>query len=203
MDLLLLPSDYKYHLSDSKDPTITETVHRNHLVEYYPEEGSLPAMIEEYVPPDNRKDDFYERFVERRTGDLNNSSTKEEHDSFAFPIEPLRSIPPNTQKRLSAHSYDSGITSPVAFSRTPVLFPATAIENSTPYPSTSQHTQVARPSPKEHLSLSQQDFRDSATRMARNSVKLHSKEPRYNRSQPNHTDFQSVLRARTRQGYKL
>ena len=160
-------------------------------------------MIEEYVPPDHRNDDFYERFIERRTGVLNNPSIKEEHDSFAFPIEPLRSIPPNTQKRLSAHSNASGITSPVASSRTPVLSPATPLENSTPYPSTSQHTQVARPSPKEHLSPIQQYIRKSATRMARNSVKLHSKEPRYNPSQPNPTDSQSVLRARTRQGYKL
>ena len=36
-----------------------------------------------------------------------------------------------------------------------------------------------------------------------NSRKPKNKEPKYNRSQPNHPDPQSVLRTRTRQGYKL
>ena len=81
-----------YQIQDDKHPTVFETVLRNHLVEHYPKEGSLPAMIEEYVPPDYRNDSFYERFMEQRTGDLNNPSTTEEHDSFPFPIEPLRSI---------------------------------------------------------------------------------------------------------------
>ena len=45
-----------YQIQDDKDPSVFKTVHRNHLVEYYPKEGSLPAMIEEYVPPDYRND---------------------------------------------------------------------------------------------------------------------------------------------------
>ena len=36
-----------YQIQDDKDPTIIKTVHRNHLVEYYPKERSLPAMIED------------------------------------------------------------------------------------------------------------------------------------------------------------
>ena len=36
-----------------------------------------------------------------------------------------------------------------------------------------------------------------------NSRKPKNKGPKYNRSQPNHPDPQSVLRTRTRQGYKL
>ena len=82
-----------YRIQDDKDPTVTKTVRRNHFVEYYPKEGSLPAMIGEYVPPDHRKDDFYERFMEQSTRDLKNPITTEEHDSFPFPIEPLQSIP--------------------------------------------------------------------------------------------------------------
>ena len=81
-----------YQIQDDKDPTIIKTVHRNHLVEYYPKEGSLPAMIEEYLPSDHQDDNFYERFMEQRTRDLNNPSTIDEHDTFPFPIEPLRSI---------------------------------------------------------------------------------------------------------------
>ena len=58
-------------------------------------------MIEEFVPSDHQKDNFYESFTEERTRDLNNAGTTEEHDSFPFPIEPLRSFPPtNKPKRL-------------------------------------------------------------------------------------------------------
>ena len=37
----------------------------------------------------------------------------------------------------------------------------------------------------------------------KNSRNSKAKEPRYNRSQPDHPNSQSVLRTRTRQGYKL
>ena len=53
-----------YQIQDDKDLTVIKTVHRNHLVEYYPKEGSLPAMIEEYVPSNQQNDNFYERFME-------------------------------------------------------------------------------------------------------------------------------------------
>ena len=60
-----------YQIQDDKDPTVIKTVHRNHLVEYYPKEGSLPTMIEEYVLSNHQNDNFYERFMEQRTRDLN------------------------------------------------------------------------------------------------------------------------------------
>ena len=193
-----------YQIQDDKDPTVRKTVHRNHLVEYYPKQRSLPAMIEEYVPPDYRNDSFYERFMEQRTRDLNNPSTTEEHDSFLFEIEPLRSIlSTNKPTRPSMHSNDSGITSPLVSSRTPVLSPAVPIETSTPHPSSSHHDQPAQVSPREHLSPIQQFIRNSATRMAKNSNKSRLEEPKYNRSQPNYPDSQSVLRTTTRQEYKL
>ena len=47
-----------YQIQDDKDPSVIKTVHRNHLVEQYLTEESLPAMIEEYVPHDQRRDDF-------------------------------------------------------------------------------------------------------------------------------------------------
>ena len=56
--------------------------------------------------------------MEQRTRDLNNPSTTEEHESFRFPIELLRSISSTNQtKRSSMHSNDSGITSPLASSQ--------------------------------------------------------------------------------------
>ena len=127
-----------YQIQDYKDPTVIKTVHRNHLAENYPKEGSLPAMIEEYVPSDYQNDNFYEHFMEPRTRDLNNPSTTEEHGSFSFPIEPLRSILPlNKTKRSSMHSKDSGITSPLASSRNPVLSPAIPTETPTSHQSPS------------------------------------------------------------------
>ena len=193
-----------YQIQDDKDPTVLKTVHRNYLVEYYPKEGFLPAIIEEHVPPDYRNDSFYERFMEQRTGDSNNPSTTEEHDSFPFPIEPLRSISStNKPTRPSMHSNVSGITSPLVFTRTPVLSLAVPIETSTPHPSSSHHDPPAQVSPREHLSPIQQFIRKSATHMARNSVRSRPKEPKYNRLQPNYPDSQSVVRTITRQGYKL
>ena len=57
-----------YQIQDDKDPTVIKTVHRNHLVQNYPKEGSLSAMIEKDVPSDHQNDNFYERFMEQRTG---------------------------------------------------------------------------------------------------------------------------------------
>ena len=82
------------------------------------------------------------------------------------------------------HSNDSVITSPLASSCTPVLSPAIPTETSTPHPSSSQHAQTAQLSPRENLSPIQQFIRNSATRMAQESVNLRSKEPKYNRFPP-------------------
>ena len=142
--------------------------------------------------------------MEQRTRDLKNPSTTDEHDSFPFPIEPLKSISSTNQpKRSSMHSNDSGITSPLASSRTLVLSPTIPAETSTPQPSSSQAAQPPHLPPRESLSPIQQFIRNSATRMARNSMKPRPKEPKYNRAQPHYPDSQSVLRTITRQGYKL
>ena len=90
-------------------------------------------MIEEYVPSDHQNDNFYERFMERRTRYLNNPSMTGVQDSLPFPIEPLRSISStNKPKRFSTHSNDSRNTSPLASSRTPVLSPEIPMGTSTP-----------------------------------------------------------------------
>ena len=101
------------------------------------------------------------------------------------------------------HSNDSGITSPLASSRTPVLSPAIPAETSTPHPSSSQHSQTVQLPPREHLRPIQQFISNSATRMAQNSGKSHPKEPKNNRPQPKLPNPHSVLRTITRQGYKL
>ena len=176
-------------IQDDKDPTIIKTVHRNNLVEYYPKEETLPPMIEEYLPMDRRHDDFYERFMEERLQKIENPEQSGTEDSLPFPIEPLRSAPATLpQKRVSNSSSGSGVNSPH------VLFPTMPItpENSEPYliPSTSRTNPSSGP-----LTPIQQ--------FIKNSQKSTAKEPKYNHSQPDHPDSQSVLRTRTRQGYKL
>ena len=100
-------------MQDDKDPTIIKTVHRNHLVEYYPKEETLPPMNEEYVPLDRRHDDFYERFMEQRFQKINNREQSSMEDSFPFPIAPLRAAPVTLPpKRVSNISSDSRVNSP-------------------------------------------------------------------------------------------
>ena len=177
-----------YQIQDDKDPTILKTVHRNHLVEYYPKEETLPPMIEEYVPMDRRHDDFYERFMEQRFQKINNPGQLSIEDSLPFPIEPLRPAPVTLpQKRVSNTSSDSGVHSPQVLS--PAMPVTPEHSQSYPIPSTSRMT------PSEPLTPIQQ--------FINNSRNAKTKEPKYNRSQPDHLNSQSVLRTRTRQGYKL
>ena len=153
-------------------------------------------MIEVYVPLDHQNDNFYELLMEKRARDLKNPSTTDEHASFQFQIEPLQSTSYEDQrKQLDAHINDSGVNSPLASFRSQALSFATPIGTSTPHPSISLPTQVAQPSPTGLFSPFQNFIRKSA--------KLSSKEPKYNHSQPNHPDHQSVLRTYTREGYKF
>ena len=164
-------------------------MHRNHLVENYPKEETLPPMREEYVPMDKRPDGFYERLIEQRLQKINNPEQSGMEDSRPFPIEPPRTAPvPLPQKRVSNTSSDSGIISPH------VLSPAIAMtpDNSQSHliPSTSGMNPPSGPV-------------NPIQQFINNSRKLKNKEPKYNRSQPNHPDLQSIFRTRTRQGYKL
>ena len=102
-----------YQIQDDKDPTILKTVPRNHLVENYSKEETLPPMIEEYVPMDRRHYDFNIIFMEQRMKSLNNPEQSGMEDSLPFPIEPFRTSPVTLpQKRVSKTSSDSGVNSP-------------------------------------------------------------------------------------------
>ena len=163
-----------YQIQEYKVPATTKTVPRNHLVENYPKERSLPAMIEKYLTPDLQKDNFYERFMEQRARDLNNPTTTDEHDSFPFPIEPLQSTSSKDQgKRLDTHSSDSGVNSPLASFQSTALLHATPIETSSPRSSTSQQAHFAQPLPTAGTFSPIQHF-------IRNSAKLRPKEPKHN-----------------------
>ena len=178
-----------YQIQDDKDPTILKTVHRNHLVEYYPKEETLSSMIEEYVPMDKRHDNFYERFMEQQLQKINHPEQSSMEDSLLFPIEPFHTAPVTLpQKRVSNTSSDSGVNSPQVLSPAMTATP----DNSQSYlePSTS------RMHPPSGPLTPIQPF-------IKNSRKSKAKEAKNNRSQSDHPDSQSVLRTRTRQGYKL
>ena len=178
-----------HQIQDDKDSTILKTVHRNHLVEYYPKEETLRPMIAEYVHMDRHPDDFYERFMEQRIQKIYNPGQSGMEESLPFPIEPLRTAPVSfLSKLVSNTSSDSGVNSPHVLSPT---MPITPVNSHPPLkPSTSRMNPQSGP-----LTQIQQ--------FINNSRKSKNKEPKYNRSQPKHPDPQSVLRTRTRQGYKL
>ena len=186
-----------YQIQDDKDPTIPKTVHRNHLVEYYPKEESLPPMIEEYVPSDAHRDDFYERFMEQRVRQLNDPKDTSTDDSIPFPIMPLSSVPTVLpSKRISNTSEDSGVNSPPNFSPTMLPQPINhSLRTPSLNPSTS-HTIIPPIATSQPLTPIQRLIQS-------NTRKYQNKEPKYNPSQPNHPDPESILLTRTRQGYKF
>ena len=180
-----------YQNQDDKSPKIFKTVHRNHLVECCPKDETLPLVIEEYVPMDRLLDDFYERFMEQRFQKINNPAHSGMEDSPPFPFEHLRTVPVTLpQKRVSNTSSDSGVNSPHVL---PPAMPITP-DNSQSYlvPSTSR----TNPSSGPLTLIPIQQFINK-------SCKSKNKEPKYNRSQPDHPDPQSVPRTCTRRGYKL
>ena len=178
-----------YQIHDEKDRTIVKTVHRNHLVEYYPKEKTLSPMIEEYVPMDRGHDDFFERFTGQRIQKLKNSEPPSIEDSLPFPIEPLCTAPVTLpQKRVRNTSSDSGDSSPHFLSPAVPVTP----NDSQPYLIPS----ISRTNPPSGLLTPIQQF-------IKNSLKSKAKESKYNRSQPNYPDPQSVLGTCTRQGYQL
>ena len=180
-------------IQDDKDPSITETVHSNHLVGNYPIEESLPAMIEEYVPHDQpNEENFYERFLEQRIGELNSFTEPLAEATIPFPIRPLPTVPVVTShKRDRTTSRDSGVGSPQIFSQT---LPIT-LEQLTHHP---QETETEKPS----TSAPTRPF-TPIQQFLRNSRKSKGREPRYVRPQTHDPNSQPVLRTLTCQGYKL
>ena len=138
---------------------------------------------------DERHDDFYERFMEQRFQKIKNPGQSSMEDSLPFPVEPLRAAPvKHPQKRVSNTSSDSGVNSPHNLSPAMPVTP----DNSQSYliPSTSRMNPPSGPLPP-------------IQQFIKKSRKSKAKEPKYNGSQADHPDSQSVLRTRTTQGYKL
>ena len=140
-------------------------------MEYYPKEESLPAMIEEFVPHDQRPDDFFERFLEQRIGKLNSFTEPRTADPVPFPIKPLPTATVvASHKRDSITSSDSGVGSPHIFSPTlritPEQLPQHPQETETEQPSTSAPTRPLTPISAEQSKVQSErtrNFQTSAT----------------------------------------
>ena len=162
------------------------------MVEYHSKEESLPAMIDEYVPHDQRHDDFYERFLEKRIGKLNIFTEPTAADPIPFLIRPLPTVPVvASHKRDSITSNDSRVGSPHVSSPT---LPITR-EQLPHHPQETETEQSSTSAPTRPLTPIQQFLRNSRRSKAR--------EPKYFRPQPHDPDPRSVLLTLTCQGYKL
>ena len=146
-------------------------------------------MMEEYVPMDRPPDDFYERFMEQRIQKINNPGQSGMEDYLPFPIESLRTAPVTLpQNRVSNTSNDSCVNSLHVLS--PAMPKTPDNSESHLIPST-----LRKNFPSGPLTPIQKFINTS--RKSKNT------EPKYKRSQPFYPDPQSLLRTRTRQGYKV
>ena len=75
------------------DPTVTQVVHRNHLVEYSPRENELPNLLSNYEKPfnDDKTEHFYNEKTKYRLSQLNqpiDSFVERQHLNDYLPIFP-------------------------------------------------------------------------------------------------------------------
>ena len=144
-------------------------------------------MIVDYVPHEQRHDDFYERFLEQRIGKLNSFTVPPAEDTIPFPNRPLITAPVVAlHKRDSITSSDSGVGSPHVFSPTLPITP----EQLPQHPQEMETEQSSTSAPTRPLTPIQQFLRNSRRSKAR--------EPKYFRPQPHDPNPQSVLRTLTR-----
>ena len=98
-----------YEIALDADPTRTQVVHRNHLVEYFPRDNELPNLLSNYEKPfnDDKTEHFYNEYAKHRLSQLNqpiDSFVERQHLNDYLPIFPDTS----GQSRM-----DTTVTSPV------------------------------------------------------------------------------------------
>ena len=62
-----------YEIALDADPTRTQVVHRNHLVEYFPRDNEIPNLVSNYEKPfnDDKTEHFYNEYAKCRLSHLN------------------------------------------------------------------------------------------------------------------------------------
>ena len=62
-----------YEIALDADPTRTQVVHRNHLVEYFARDNEVPNLLSNYEKPfnDDKTENFYDDYAKCRLSQLN------------------------------------------------------------------------------------------------------------------------------------
>ena len=145
-----------YEIALDADPTRTQVVHRNHLVEYFPRDNEIPNLVSNYEKPfnDDKTEHFYNEYAKCRLSHLNqpiDSIVERQHLNDYLPIvsdtcepsrmdttikSPVESNSCHSTPNLLASSPDSGI--PQTFPHSPLSFqsesPVIASQPTTPSP---------------------------------------------------------------------
>ena len=129
-----------YEIALNSDPTRTQVVHRNHLVEYFAQDKELPNLLSNYEKPfnDDKTEHFYNEYAKRRLSQLYqpiDSIDERQHLNDYLPIfpdtcgpsrmdttikSPVKDNSCHSTPNLLASSPDSGI--PQSSPHTPLSF---------------------------------------------------------------------------------
>ena len=129
-----------YEIALDADPTRTQVVHRNHLVEYFPRDNEIPNLVSNYEKlfNDDKTEHFYTEYAKCRLSHLDqptDSVVERQHLNDYLPIfpdtcgpsrmdttikSPVKDNSCHSTPNLSASSPDSGI--PPSSPHTPLSF---------------------------------------------------------------------------------
>ena len=86
-----------YEITLDEDNSVQKMVHRNHLIEYYPKEETLPELISNYCPLDDKSKTFYQNFNAERERKLNKILNNGSFKPFDHVEIPPPILEPRTQ----------------------------------------------------------------------------------------------------------
>ena len=202
-----------YEIREDANLDNLKTTHRNHLIDYFPEEERLPPLFTNYAVI-SRDSEFYRHLVNSHIEQYNSRKEEDSHDVMPFVITPIQNNSDKQQKddiEISPRA-DSGIYSPASsMQQSPRSKKSSPNENRALFPLPEFHSQTLpiTPMPRQPPDLPN-PIRDSQPsnsntppnstsaldkgKIARFATKVREK---YKRNDPN-----SSLRKLERKGYK-
>ena len=194
-----------YQIIEDQNPENLRTVHRNHLIEYFPKEETLPPLIEEYTTPHRGDTDFYNNLVKGRIEQLNVSEPQKLGDLCILPVRNQQNQILARKRTQTPQSTDSGIISPenqlLSTPKTPDQ-PSTSHPQNAATPILTLTQRQPTPAPPTNTPASSTKSTTPLQELRRAVARQIERNPRYQRAQPNQPALQSILRERTRIGYK-
>ena len=82
-----------YEIKEDENPENVKITHRNHLLEYFPKEETLPPLLTNYAPIE-QDDNFYKHLIQSQI-DKHNSGQSEHR--FSRPVPPIHTMSPPDQ----------------------------------------------------------------------------------------------------------